>query len=95
MDTQYLNPQLSTSEDVKLKRNSAYTDTELHKPTTEPLGKVDAAGENSDNVKFGMHIYVGLVSLELGIHLVSNALVHAALYTVPIPFLLLIDFTII
>ena len=52
VDTQYLNPQLSTSEDVKLERNPAYTDTELHKPTTEPLGKEDAASETSDDVKY-------------------------------------------
>jgi len=58
VDTQYLNPQLSTSKDVKLEQNPAYTDTELHKPSTEPLGKEDAAGETSDDVNFGMHIYV-------------------------------------
>ena len=51
VDTQCLNPQLSTSEDVKRKRNPAYTDTELHKPTTEPLGKEDAVEETSDDVK--------------------------------------------
>ncbi len=56
VDLQYLNPQLSTSEDVKLEHNPAYTDTELHKPTTEPLGKEDVAGETSDYVKFGMHL---------------------------------------
>ena len=58
VDTQCLSPQLSTSEDVKLEQSPAYTDTELHKPTTEPLGKEDAAGETSDDVKFGMHMYV-------------------------------------
>ena len=42
----------------KLEQNPAYTDTELHKPTTELLGKEDAAGETSDDVNFGMHIYV-------------------------------------
>ena len=51
VDTQYLNSQLSTSEDVKLEQNPAYTDTELHKPITEPLSKEDAAGETSDDEK--------------------------------------------
>ena len=51
VDTQCLNPQLSTSEDVKLEQSPAFTDTELHKPTTEPQGKEDAAGETSDDVK--------------------------------------------
>ena len=51
VDSQCLHPQLSTSEDVKLEQNPAYTDTELHKPTTEPLGKEDAAGETSGDVK--------------------------------------------
>ena len=52
VDAQYLDPQLSTSEDAKLERNPAYTDTELHKPTTEPPGKEDAAGETNDDVKY-------------------------------------------
>ena len=51
VDIQCLNPQLSTSEDVKLEQNPAYTDTELHKPITEPLSKEDAAGETSDDEK--------------------------------------------
>ena len=51
VDTQCLNPQLSTSEDVKLEQSPAYIDTELDKPTTELLGKEDAAGETSDDVK--------------------------------------------
>ena len=51
VDMQYLNPQLSTSENVKLEQNPAYTDTELHKPTTEPPGKEDAVGETSDDLK--------------------------------------------
>ena len=51
VDTQYLNPQLSTSKDVKLEQNPAYTVIELDKPTTEPLGKEDAAGKTSGDVK--------------------------------------------
>ena len=51
VDSQCLNPQLSTSEDVKLEQNPAYPVIELDKPTTEPLGKEDAAGETSDDVK--------------------------------------------
>ena len=41
-----------------MEQSPAFTDTELHKPTTESLGKEDAAGENSDDVKFGMHMQV-------------------------------------
>ena len=52
VDTQCLNPQLSTSENVKLEQNPAYTVIELDKPTTEPPGKEDVAGETSDNMKF-------------------------------------------
>ena len=55
---QCLKLQLSTSEDVKLEQNPACTVIELDKPTTEPLGKEDAAGETSADVKFGMHMYV-------------------------------------
>ena len=51
VDSQCLNPQLSMSEDVQLEQNPAYTVTELHKPTTEPLSKEDAAGETSDDEK--------------------------------------------
>ena len=58
VDTQCLNPQLSTSEDVKLEQSPAYTVIELDKPTTEPLSKEDVAGETSDDVKFGMHMYI-------------------------------------
>ena len=51
VDTHCLSPQLSMSEDVQLEQNPAYTVTELHKPTTEPLSKEDAAGETSDDEK--------------------------------------------
>ena len=51
VDMQCLNPQLSTSEDVKLEQNPAYTVIELDKSTTEPLGKEDAAGETSVDEK--------------------------------------------
>ena len=52
VDSQCLNPQLSTSEDVKLEQNPAYTVIELDKPTTEPPGKEDVAGETSDDLKY-------------------------------------------
>ena len=51
VDSQCLNPQLSTSEDVTLEQNPVCTVIELDKPTTEPLGKEDVAGETSDDLK--------------------------------------------
>ena len=58
VNMQYLNPQLSASEDVKLEKNWVYTVIELDKPTTESLGKEDVEGKTSDDVKFGMYTYI-------------------------------------